>query len=175
MTQLLTVHITFELPDSMQLPNGNVLVNKVVNNKTNIGKKKHTFTRKKWTKKDDNFLIGHHSKMSYEEMAKELGRKKTQIAQKIYALRNKGKIPRNPKWKHKTPHKTEVGRLRRKNDDNGNGTHKGLTCYDCPKATRELFGETIFCMVDHIRKSNDTPMCKDMLEAIRRGTEKVVQ
>jgi len=166
--KLMSINITVEIPDDIQPPDATVLVNKKVNKSPEkVGTAGKKYISKRWTRKEEKFLIDNHSEMTYEDMAEELGRTKSQIAVKLYELRNKGKIPRKLK-------KKGSGRLPKylNPNDNGNSGNNGngLTCADCPKAEKESNG-TVFCTVDKVRMPADTPMCQDMVAVLEKVNE----
>jgi len=183
---ILTLHITVELPDNVQLPDEKIKVNVNPPARVAPARKKTTKSYKRWTKEEIKFLIENYGSMTYDEIAEALGKDKKQVENKAYFLRKrntgKGRPTKTAKKKTTTRRKTATkkkstyrvvskGRkttiTRRppkhlgKISDNGNG----LTCADCPKAEKES-GGTVYCTIYGVRKKADTPMCQEMADLL---------
>jgi len=155
--KVMSINITVELPDNVQLPDEKIKVNVNPQARVAPARKKATLI-KRWKKKEEEFLIENYKKMTYAEIAEKLGRNEQQVSNKAFWLRRQGKI--NPKINHKK-HRGRPPKHLGKISDNGNG----LTCADCPKAEKES-GGTVYCTIYGVRKKADTPMCQEIADSL---------
>jgi len=157
--KLMSINITVELPDNVQLPDEKIKANVNPPARVAPARKKATKSYKRWTKEEIEFLIENYGSMTYDEIAEALGKDKKQVENKAYFLRKQGKIKGKTKpgntGKGRPP--KHLGKIR----DNGNG----LTCADCPKAEKES-GGTVYCTIYGVRKKADTPMCQEIADSL---------